>query len=89
MKVTVVQAYEVKIPKEFEDKPLNELINDLNSMYDIHGKNVIEAMNGEDEYLYTKILEIDEEEVFIDNNNDVNYATGSEIILDGQPLKNN
>jgi len=85
-KIYLAQYYEIDLPKEYESKSKEELLNDLNSMYDIRGKDFIEeSLASSHGYMGTQLLEIDEEDVYLDNNK-VN-SSGSPIILNGQPLE--
>lgn len=74
MKITLVQTYEMEVPKEYENSSKLVLVNDINSMYDMYGKETIKRMTDDDhEYISTVLTEIDGEPLV------------SELILDGQP----
>ena len=84
MKITLTQEYEIEIPKKCEKLSKEELLNEINAMYDVRSKGIIEAMSGEGDYICTTLTLIDGEDVCIEGN-DIGY-NGSPIILDGQPL---
>jgi len=77
MKITLTQTYDIIVPAIYEKVPTKDLINDLNRMYDINGKHIIETLNGEGDYINTILTHVDDEEITND---------GALIILDGQPL---
>jgi len=83
-KITITQTYEITLPKEYEHETKEKLLNDLNSMYDIYGQRIINALHATEEYSHSVLKEIDDEDVYI-NGNKIRYS-GSPIILDGQPL---
>ena len=86
MKITLVQEYEIEVPKEYENLSKEELVNTLNSMYDIRGQYIIEeSLSAENEYVGTVLTHIDGEEVYLENNKV--SSSGYYIILDGQPLE--
>ena len=86
--VTIVQEYNVSLPKEYEDLTPEELVDDLNRMYDIHGQKIVDAMNTESDYVETKVTQIDDVDVFMEDGHHMQCISNSgyEIILDGQQL---
>lgn len=84
MKITLAQFYDIEVPKEYENKTKEELLNDINKMYDISGKDILKTMSAEEDYQYTQLTHINDEEVCIENNRI--SSSGYQIILDGQPL---
>ena len=72
MKVTLLQVYEMEIDDDdYPNKCLDEVINDLNGLYDYKGKDISERC----EYIRTVVTEVDGSEVFT--------VSGNEIILEG------
>ena len=84
MKITLTQEYEIEIPREYETLPKEELLNNLNAMYDINGKYIIKSLNAEDDYMGTTLTHIDDDGVYMDGNEI--GCQGSIIVLDGQPI---
>ena len=83
-KIVITQSYEINLPKEYENETKEELLNNLNAMYDCVGQEIIHRLDARGDYIYTMLTEIDDEEVYMDGNEVGNQ--GSLIILDGQPL---
>jgi len=82
MKISLMQVYEVEIPKEYESLSKDELLNRINFMYDIYGKKIIESMSAENDYYGTILHSIDDEEVFLEFGEISNC--GCQVWLDGQ-----
>ena len=85
-KIVLTQTYEITLPEEYKNKSYKDLLNDLNRMYDIYGRNIIQALSIEDDYVQTELVEIDDEYVYMEDN-EVNNSGGYNIILDGQQLE--
>ena len=83
--ITLSQVYTIELPEELQSKSKEEIVNMLNRMYDINGKDIISrSLSAEDDYDMTVLTHIDDEEVFTDNCKILDE--GHMIILDGQPL---
>jgi len=84
-KITIAQHYTIDIPAEMENLSPEQLLNQLNRMYDIHGQGIIaHGLDAKQDYDMTTLTHIDDEEVYTDNSSISNE--GHIIILDGQPL---
>jgi hypothetical protein len=81
-KIVLAQIYEITVPKEYENLSNDELLNKINSMYDIAGKNIIDSMDAESDYEGTILQSINDEDVYFENNKVCN--SGTQIWLDGQ-----
>lgn len=81
-KIVLMQVYEIAIPKEYENLSKDELLNEINFMYDIKGKNIIDSMGSESEYEGTILHSIDDEEVCLEDDKISN--SGTQIWLDSQ-----
>lgn len=81
-KIVLMQVYEIEIPKEYESLSNDELLNKINFMYDINGKNIINSMDAENDYEGTILYSIDDEEVCFEDNKISN--SGYQVWLDGQ-----
>jgi hypothetical protein len=90
-RITITQEYDVLLPAEYENITPEELVNDLNRMYDIHGRNIIQAMNAELDYLCTQLTHIDDTRVYYEDEGGEKTVsdTGYDIVLDGQQFNNN
>lgn len=84
-KITLAQVYEIEIPRELRLAADEELLDYINAMYDINGKNIISCMSAENDYQYTQLTEIDDTEVYIEDGKV--SLDGSLIILDDQQLE--
>ena len=84
-KILIAQYYEVSLPEEFENKSPIDLLNTLNFMYDINGRNIIYSLGAEYGYKRTELLEIDDEPVYIEDG--VVGNSGYNIILNGQQIE--
>ena len=62
-KVTVVFEYELKIPEEMENFSSNEIVDSLNALYDVHGKDMLNGSHNE--FNSVKITHLDDKEVFL------------------------
>ncbi len=81
-KIVIAQIYEINIPKEYENLSKDELLNKINFIYDIAGKNIIDAMDAEADYEGTILQSIDDEDIYLEDNKISN--NGTQIWLDGQ-----
>lgn len=81
-KIVLMQVYEIPMPKEYENLSKEELLNIINSMYDINGKNIINSMDAENDYEGTILHSIDDEEVCLEDDKISN--SGYQVWLDGQ-----
>ena len=81
--ITFTQTFQVNIPAELRDSSKEEILNWINLAYDVHGKKIITHLDDE-EYLHTTLSEIDDENVYLDDNKVSNQ--GSLIILDGSTI---
>lgn len=81
-KIVIAQIYEINIPKEYENLSKDELLNKINFMYDIAGKNIIDAMDAEADYEGTILQSIDDEDIYLEDNKISN--NGTQVWLDGQ-----
>jgi hypothetical protein len=81
-KIVIAQIYEINIPKEYENLSKDELLNKINFMYDIAGKNIIDAMDVEADYEGTILQSIDDEDIYLEDNKISN--NGTQIWLDGK-----
>lgn len=81
-KIVIAQIYEINIPKEYEILSKDELLNKINFMYDIAGKNIIDSMDAESDYEGTILQSIDDEDIYLEDNKI--SQNGTQIWLDGQ-----
>ena len=83
-KIVLQQLYEIEIPKELQDITREELLNELNAMYDINGQYIVcRSLDSENSYYGTILHSIDDENVYIKDG--VIGNSGQDIFLDGQP----
>jgi len=84
-KITITQTYEIALPTEYENIKPEELLDNINAMYDVNGKDIIKySMDAVSDYSHTTLTEIDDMEVYMDGNEIGNQ--GSIIVLDGQSM---
>ena len=92
MTIKLVQEYEIEMPTGYENKYKEEILNELNFMYDINGKEIISRnLDIEDvSYIGTRLVSIGDEDVYLDFNVETNKyeisESGTDIYLDGKQL---
>jgi len=89
-KITIVQEYEVTLPPAYEHISKERLVDTLNRMYDVHGKDILKRLSAEEEYVCTKLTEVDGDSVYCEDTKRgqmVVFNSGYDILLDGQPLE--
>lgn len=81
MKITFTQTFTKDIGEQAGSK--EDIVNAINSMYDIQGKNIFENTR---EYQSTTITHIDDDEVYIDTEEGIDIVSnqGRYIYLDGR-----
>ena len=85
-KITKTQEFTIPLPVEYDDSSPEEIINMLNRMYDNHGQGIIQTMDAESDYTFSRVTHIDDESVYCEVGNDGCHVmdSGHDIILDGQ-----
>jgi hypothetical protein len=85
-RITITQEFNIPLPLEYDDSSPEEIMNMLNRMYDIHGQGIIQAMDAESDYTFSRVTHIDDEPAYCEIGNDGCYVmdSGHDIILDGQ-----
>lgn len=70
MTIKLVQEYEIVMPIGYENKSKEEILNELNFMYDINGKNILSRNIdiNDDSYVGTRLVSIGDEDTYLDFN---------------------
>lgn len=91
-KVTVIQRYEITLGDECDNLSKEQLISDINGLYDYRGNKSVIEMGIKQEYLETQIEAIDDDEIMKDfdtNGNEIiSNNSGTPVILDGNKIDN-
>ena len=89
MTIKLVQEYELEMPIGYEKKSKEEILNELNFMYDINGKNILSRNIdiNDDSYVGTRLVSIGDEDVCLDYNVETDKweisDSGTDIYLGG------
>jgi len=92
MTIKLTQEYEIEMPIGYENKSKEGILNELNFMYDINGKDILSRNIdiNDDSYTGTRLVSIGDEDVYLEYNTDSDKykvsRVGTEIYLDGQQL---
>lgn len=83
--ITIKQEFKIELPKEYENLSAEEVMFKLESMYDIHGKDITVAASAE--YVGTTVAEMDDDAVFCMDSQfgQMINDSGMDCLLDGQP----